>query len=81
LLKDGFAALGPDGTQLLTWVLDAVRFGLSGALHDVFLAAGVIMASGAVMTLFLREIPLRKSFAPAPSPATQTRAGLSLQSR
>jgi EmrB/QacA subfamily drug resistance transporter len=67
-LRQAFAALGPQGPQLYDAVLGAVKVALAAALHDVFLAAALIMLSGATLTLFLREIPLRKTFAPAPGP-------------
>jgi EmrB/QacA subfamily drug resistance transporter len=81
-LQQAFASLGPQGAALWSGVLDAVRVALAGSLHAVFLAAAVIMAAGAVMTVFLKEIPLRKSFAPATTPgqAAQRGAGLSVQS-
>jgi EmrB/QacA subfamily drug resistance transporter len=67
-LQQQFAALGPQGADIFDMLLGAIKFGLVGSLHDVFLLATVLSAVGLVTVLFLEEVPLRKSFAP-PQPA------------
>jgi hypothetical protein len=43
----------------------AIRVGLVAALHDVFLLGALLGVLGVITVLFLQEIPLRKSYAPA----------------
>jgi MFS family permease len=64
-LHQQFAALGPQGDQLFAAVFGAVKVGLVGSLHDVFLLGCIISALGLVSVLFLPEVALRKTFAPA----------------
>jgi hypothetical protein len=56
-------------------LIGAIRVALASSLHDVFLAGSVIVAVGVVLVLFLKEIPLRKSFGPAEAPAAARPAG------
>ncbi len=42
-------------------IIGAVRLGLAGTLHEIFLYAAAIVAVALVATLFLREVPLRQS--------------------
>jgi EmrB/QacA subfamily drug resistance transporter len=51
-------------------VFEALRGGLAGSLHWVFLAAGCIFGSGFLASLFLKELPIhgRRTSARAPSP-------------
>ena len=56
-------SLGAQGQQLYDAVYAAIKTGLVGALHDVFLIGAVLGLVGVVITLFLRELPLRKSYA------------------
>jgi EmrB/QacA subfamily drug resistance transporter len=66
-IRQQFAALGPQGTELFDALFGAIRAGLVTALHDVFLLAAILSALGLVVVLFLEERPLRKTFAPAPT--------------
>jgi EmrB/QacA subfamily drug resistance transporter len=53
----------PGGAQLLQALLDNVRAGLVHAVNGVFTISAVIVALACVLNLFLKDIPLRKSFA------------------
>jgi EmrB/QacA subfamily drug resistance transporter len=53
-----FATLGPDGPALLTQVLDAVRGGLAGSIHNVFLVGTFALLLGVVASFLLPEISL-----------------------
>jgi hypothetical protein len=48
-------AARPEAIEL---VFGALRSGLAGSLHWVFVAAACVFGSGALVTLFLREVPL-----------------------
>jgi EmrB/QacA subfamily drug resistance transporter len=67
-LRQQAAALGPQGPQLVDELLAAVRTGLVGALHEVFLVAAALGVCGVVLTAFLKELPLRRSFAAETGP-------------
>ncbi|MDQ6671631.1 MAG: MFS transporter, partial [Chloroflexota bacterium] len=56
--------LGPQGAQVYDELFAAIKIGLVAALHDVFLLGAVLAALGAVTVLFMRELPLRKSYGP-----------------
>jgi hypothetical protein len=66
-LQQQFATLGPQGADIFNTLLGAIKVGLVGSLHDVFLLGTALSAVGLVTVLFLEERPLRKSYAP---PAT-----------
>jgi len=53
------AALPPQSQQLFDQVLNAVRSALVLSLHDVFIYAAVVVSLGVVVSLFLREVPLK----------------------
>jgi EmrB/QacA subfamily drug resistance transporter len=63
-LHQQILALGADGTQLYNALYSAIQAGLVAALHDVFLLGAALGVLGVIAVLFLKEIPLRKSFAP-----------------
>jgi EmrB/QacA subfamily drug resistance transporter len=50
--------------QIIDGLLAAVRTGLVGALHEVFLLGAALGVCGVVLTVFLKELPLRRSYAP-----------------
>jgi EmrB/QacA subfamily drug resistance transporter len=52
--------------QVFGALLAAIKIGLVSSLHDVFLLGAVLSAIGLVIAMFLKELPLRKSFAPTP---------------
>ena len=64
-LRDQVLALGSEGGQLFDALFAAIRAGLVASLHDVFLLGAVLSALGVIVVLFLKELPLRKSFAPS----------------
>jgi hypothetical protein len=45
----------PDASEML---FAALRGGLAGSLHWVFLAGACVFGSGLVVSLFLREVPI-----------------------
>lgn len=55
------ASLPEQAQQLFTSMLDMLREALSSSLTTVFLSGAVLLAVAFVLTLFLREIPLRTS--------------------
>jgi EmrB/QacA subfamily drug resistance transporter len=60
-IQRGFAALGPQGQVLFQQFMDALRLSLAQAITGLFLVSLTAMCLAFVATLFLREIPLRKS--------------------
>ncbi len=58
-LQAKFAAFGPTGKMLYTQLLQAVKVGLTGGIHNVFVLSTVLMCVGFVAIFFLKEIPLR----------------------
>ena len=73
-IRRSFAAFGAQGVTLFNELIHAIRISLSGAITELFLVGAVAMALALVVTLFLREIPLRKGRgAPAPE-AVETAA-------
>src|SRR5947209_7066735 len=53
------AAGGPQAAAIFDQVLHALRAGLAGTLHDVFLYSGAVLILALVASLFLREVRLR----------------------
>jgi EmrB/QacA subfamily drug resistance transporter len=66
-MRQTLLQLGPRGAQVYDELFAAIKVGLVVALHDVFLLGAVLAALGVVTVLFMRELPLRKSYGP---PAT-----------
>jgi EmrB/QacA subfamily drug resistance transporter len=66
-LRQQVLALGPQGGPLFDALYSAIRVGLVAALHDVFLLGALLGVLGVITVLFLKEIPLRRSFAPSSS--------------
>lgn len=60
-LRTGLAQFGPQGPQLYDALFGAIRVALVTSLHDLFLTGAGLVAVGAVVVLFLKEIPLRKT--------------------
>jgi MFS family permease len=63
-IKQGFAAFGPQGQVLFHQLMHAIRVSLAGAITDIFAVTTGLMLLALITTLFLREIPLRRSNAP-----------------
>jgi EmrB/QacA subfamily drug resistance transporter len=58
-LQAGFAGRGPQGVGTVEQLLTALRETLASAIGDVFLVVTVALAVSFVVTLFLKEVPLR----------------------
>ncbi len=67
-LQQRFAQL-PGGAQLLQTLLGNVRDSLVFAIQGSFLLGAVLMAVACAVNFFLKEVPLRKSFAEEVQPA------------
>jgi EmrB/QacA subfamily drug resistance transporter len=68
-------ALGANGTLLFNELYSAIQVGLVAALHDVFLLGAILGVFGVIAVLFIKEIPLRKSYAStAIEPSRETAA-------
>jgi EmrB/QacA subfamily drug resistance transporter len=77
-MRQQLAGLGPQAEQIYAALFGAIRIGLVSALHDVFLLGSVLSALGVVTVLFLKELPLRKSYAPV-APTTEGAANTAAQ--
>jgi hypothetical protein len=53
---------GADGTRLFDLTLTSMKESLSTAIGEMFLVAVAIMAVACVISVFLQEIPLRRTF-------------------
>jgi len=60
-IQQSFAALGPQGPALFQQLMAAIRDSLAGAITGLFVIAAGAMVVGFGVSLFLQEIPLRKS--------------------
>lgn len=58
-LADVRASLPPDLLPVFERVQEAVKVALANTLHDMFLYAAVILAVGVVVSVFLKDVPLR----------------------
>src|SRR3984893_7743792 len=63
-MRQSLLQLGPPGAQVYDELFAANKIGLVTALHDVFLLGAILAALGVVTVLFMRELPLRKSYGP-----------------
>jgi MFS family permease len=68
-LRQQLATLGPQGALVFDQLFGAIRVGLVTSLHDVFLLGAALSALGLLIVLFLKELPLRKSYGAAPAQA------------
>ncbi len=67
-LRESIGRAFPDSPENVDLIFGAIRGGLAGALHWVFLAAALVLLAALVASLFMREIPLRgRKSASAPS--------------
>jgi len=69
-LRQLFGAAGASGNDLFNQFMLTVRDSLSTSIGDLFAVGAVMMALAVVSVLFLREIPLRSSFAEDPIAVT-----------
>src|ERR1700730_8046084 len=67
--------LGPQGAQVYGELFAAIKVALVAALHDVFLLGAILAALGVVTVLFMRELPLRKSYGPTPTAESAAQVG------
>ncbi|MGE3270813.1 MAG: MDR family MFS transporter [Chloroflexota bacterium] len=74
-LQSGLEAAGPQAAQAYGTLIDAIRMGLATSLHETFMVGAVVVGLGLVAVLFLRELPLRKSFGDAPGAGNPAQAG------
>lgn len=61
-LQQGFAALGPQGQELARQFMQAIRVSLADAISSLFVIGAGLLILALIATIFLREIPLRKSY-------------------
>jgi EmrB/QacA subfamily drug resistance transporter len=66
-MRQSLLQLGPQGEQAYDALFASIKVGLVAALHDVFLLGAILALLGVITVLFMRELPLRKSYGP---PAT-----------
>ncbi|MGE5676209.1 MAG: MDR family MFS transporter [Mycobacterium leprae] len=62
-MKAMFAQFGTQGQALFAMLMDAIRKALATSITDLFMVSVIAMVAGFLVTLFLKEIPLRKSHA------------------
>jgi hypothetical protein len=53
------------GPEIAEQFLHAIKGCLTAAITDVFLIGAIVVAAAFVVTLFLKEVPLRRSHGPA----------------
>jgi EmrB/QacA subfamily drug resistance transporter len=59
MLRTSIGQAFPDTPEAVDLVFSAIRAGLAGSLHWVFLGAALVLACGLLAALFMHEIPLR----------------------
>ena len=59
-LKQSFAAFGEQGQTLFEQLIHVMRVSLGQAITELFLVGVATLLLGFVLTIFIREIPLRK---------------------
>jgi MFS family permease len=64
-IKHAFDAFGPQGQALFGQLMLAIRESLATAITSLFVVSTVAMVLGFAVTIFLKEIPLRKGHEPA----------------
>jgi hypothetical protein len=74
-MRQTLLRLGPQGAQVYDELFAAIKIALVAALHDVFLLGGILAALGVVVVLFMRELPLRKSYGPPPTADSAAQVG------
>jgi MFS family permease len=58
-LRTSLGAAFPDSPEAVGLVFDAIRAGLAGSLHWVFLGSAVVLFAALLAAAFLHEVPLR----------------------
>jgi len=59
-LEDMFSGLGAQGAEMMQQLMQALREALAGAITDVFLLGLATVAVAFTISIFLKEIPLKK---------------------
>jgi EmrB/QacA subfamily drug resistance transporter len=67
-IQQAFAALGPQGNLAFEQLMHAIRVSLASAITSIFTVAAIAMVLGLMVTVFLKEVPLRKSHEPEAAP-------------
>jgi EmrB/QacA subfamily drug resistance transporter len=67
-VRQGFLALGTDGSELFLRAAASTRVALGNALSHVFLIGALIVLCGLACSFLLREIPLRRTHEPRRAP-------------
>jgi MFS family permease len=60
-LQESFAAFGPQGQTLFEQLMQTIRVSLGSAITELYWVGVGAMVTALVVTIFLKEIPLRKS--------------------
>ncbi len=66
-LQAQFAHFGSQGPALFAQLMEAIKVSFASAISEVFMIGAAMMVLAFIITLFLREIPLRKSNAHTPA--------------
>ena len=66
-IRDMFTSMGPQGQDLFNQFMLAVRESLTTGIVSVFQVSLGVMIVAFIVTLFLREIPLRKAYHDEPA--------------
>ncbi len=74
-MRQSLLQLGPQGPQVYDELFAAIKIGLVAALHDVFLLGAVLAGLGVVTVMFMRELPLRKSYGPTSTADSAAQVG------
>ncbi|MDI3298722.1 MAG: MDR family MFS transporter [Bacillota bacterium] len=64
-MQRAFAQFGPQGQLLFRQLMLAIRQSLALSITELFAVGAAALAGGFLVTLFLKEIPLRRSHEPA----------------
>lgn len=73
-LRQQLDGLGPQAQPIFVELFGAIKVALVSALHDVFLLAAFLGVAGAVTVVFLKELPLRRTYAPPAEPTPTSSA-------
>jgi EmrB/QacA subfamily drug resistance transporter len=66
-----FSRFGPQSHSLFDAFMSAVRHALSTSITSLFVLGVVLMVAGLVVVLFLKEVPLRRTFTVTQSESTE----------
>jgi EmrB/QacA subfamily drug resistance transporter len=63
MIRESFTQAGPQAAPLFEPVMTAIKVALAGSLHEVFITCGIILTLAGLITLFLPDLPLQRTFA------------------